>query len=193
VKTFKIFGLIAPLAVIAMALLGPPAAMGESTSLCEVDEATCNSPVEHVHYTGDIEVLTSAMNYYCEALFLGDVSELGAPQIVEGNFTYTDCNNGCTRTEENGPAVLNFLKIGHETGEATGESLVHVHCGAFINCNYTLENVVGSVKGPLLSSGENGEVSFNEQAIVHESGFICPEEAFLDGTFEPLSAIYISS
>jgi hypothetical protein len=177
----------------AMVLLGPSAAMGESTSLCEVDEEPCSSPVEHVHYTGDIEVLTSSMDYYCEALFLGDVAELGGPQVVEGNFTYSDCNLGCTRVEENGPAVLYFLKNGHESAEATGESLAHVDCQGFINCRYTLENVIGSVEGPLLSLEENGEISFNKQAISHESGTLCPSTGFLHGDLTPLSEIYISS
>jgi len=194
VKRIKILGPVMVVAIFAMALLGASPAVGESTALCKADEESeCASPISHVHYVAnDLEVLTSVMDYKCDALLLASDTELGAPQVLEGTFTYTSCNNGCERTEENGPAVLNFLKTGHESGEATGESLVHVVCGFFINCRYTLEGLVGSVKGPLLSSENNGEINFVEQELFHESGF-CPEVGLLDAKFVPLSPIYISS
>jgi hypothetical protein len=200
VKAVKAFGFIVPLAIIAMALLGPSTAMGENTALCKVDEDPCppSSQISHVHYAGEVEVLTSVMDYNCDALFLGDVSELGAPQEVEGNFTYTNCtankSANCTRTEENGPAVLTFLKEGHESAKGTGKSLVHVVCSGFIDCSYTLEGIVGVVRGPLLASENNGEITFAEQTMQKEpGGFLCPKTAKLDGVFVPLSATYISS
>lgn len=197
-KAVKTLGSFAVLAILAMAFIGPSLAAAENTALCEVDENPCKSLVSKVHYTGHIEVLTSVMNYDCDALFSGEVFELGAPQEVEGNFTYTNChaneNVNCTRTEENGPSVLTFLKEGHESAKGTGTSLVHVVCGAFIDCSYTLAGQVASVIGPLLSKENDGEIKFVSQAMVHEAGgFTCPKTALLDGVFSPLSETYISS
>lgn len=184
-------------AIVAAALIGPSAAMGETTALCEVDESPCGSPVSHVHNSGEIEVITSVMTYNCDALFLGEASKLGAPQEVVGKFTYTNCtankSASCTRTEENGPAVLTFLKEGHEFAKATGEFLVHVVCSGFIDCRYTLAGEVASVLGPLLSKEENGEITFTEQAMQSEGGALCPKTAKLNATLVPLSATYISS
>jgi hypothetical protein len=194
VKRVKVLGSLAAVAAFAMALLGPSTAMGETTALCKADESPCNSAVSHVHYLSqDMEVESPEMTYKCDALFLGTVYELGAPQAIEGKFTYTNCNGDCSRTEENGPAVLNFLKTGHELAEGTGESLVHINCPGFFNCNYTLENVTGNIKGPLLSSEKNGEIRFEKTLLTHESGVLCPSEAFLSATFVPLSPTYISS
>jgi hypothetical protein len=194
VKIVKAFSLAISVVGLAMALLGSSTAMAESTALCEADESPCNSPVSHVHYVAsNLEVLTSAMDYKCDALLLASVGKLGAPQVLEGNFTYTNCNNSCTRTEENGPAVLTFLRTGTESAEATGESLVHVECGFTINCRYTLEGLVGNVKGPLISSENNGEITFEKQELTHESGTLCPTVGYLDAKFVPLSPIYISS
>ena len=195
-KRVKVLGPLAVAAIFAMALLGPTLAMGESTALCSVEESECASPVSHVHYVSDdLEVLTSSMDYKCDTLFLGDALEkgLGSPLLIHGEFTYANCNNDCTRTEENGPALLEFLKTKFETGVATGETLVHVVCGSVINCRYTLVGVEGFIQGPLLSSEKNGEISFAEQYLTAESGFFCPKEGFLDAKFVPSSPLYISS
>lgn len=196
-KTVKTLGSFAVIAILAMAFIGPSLAAAENTALCEVDENPCKSPVSKAHYTGHIEVLTSVMNYDCDALFSGEVFELGAPQEIEGNFTYTNCTvsgASCTRTEENGPSVLKFLKEGHESAKGTGESLVHVVCGSSIDCSYTLAGEIASVIGPLLSKENNGEIKFVSQTMVHEAGgFLCPKTALLDGVFVPLSETYISS
>lgn len=193
-KQVKILGSLTVAAVLATALVGPSLAMGESTELCKVDESPCTSSVSHVHYVStDMKVETSVMNYECDALLLADVSELGSPQVLEGSFTYTNCGS-CTRTEENGPSILYFLKTGHESAKGTGESLVFVDCGSFLECSYTLENVTGSVIGPLLSSENNGEIRFKKAPLTHEEGgFFCPKEAYLEATFVPLSPTYISS
>ena len=196
-KRVKTVGSMAVLALFAMALLGPSLAMAEDTALCKSDEETCESPVTHVHYLADdMEVKTSAMDYKCDALFLGDALEegLGSPLIIHGGFTYTSCNNSCTRTEENGPAILSFLKTGPESAEVITEALVHVVCGISINCSYVFEEVLGIATGPLSSSEANGELDIVEQFLNHESGGIfCPKEGFLTALFVPLSATYISS
>ena len=183
------------IAVFAMAVLVPPLAIGESTQLCEADEESkCASPVEHAHYfSNDLEVKAPEMTYKCDTLLLVDVSKLESPQVLEGYFTYSNCNNNCTRVEEGGPSVIYVLKTESESAEATGESLVHVDCSGFINCRYTLKEVTAIVAGPLISSQDNGEISFPEQELTHESGFLCPLHVYLYITFEPLSEIYISS
>jgi hypothetical protein len=199
VKTIKGVGLLAMAGILATALIGPPIAMGETTALCEVDESPCKSPVSHVHNSGEIEVITSVMTYTCDALFLGEASELGEPQKVVGNFTYTNCkvkgsSGSCERQEENGPSTLTFLKEGHEFAKGTGESLVHVVCSGFIDCSYTLVGEFASVLGPLLSKDNNGEITFTEQAMQKEAGgFLCPKTAKLNATFVPLTPTYISS
>lgn len=196
VKQLTTWGPIAVAVIFVMALFSPSLAMGEGTLLCEADEESeCASPVSHLHTEADdLEVLTSSMDYKCDGLFLGTVGELGEPQVIEGSFTYTSCNNGCERVEENGPAILYFQKTGHESAEGTGESLVHVFCSGFINCRYTLENVTGSILGSLLSSETNGEISFAKSSLSHEAGgLLCPTSGYLDATFVPLSPIYILS
>jgi len=193
-KRVMALGPIAVVAVFAMALLGPSIAMGESTSLCEVDESPCGSPISHVHYISkDMRITVPEMNYQCDVLFLGDVSALGSPQTIEGTFTYTNCNQKCSRKEENGPAVLDLLRTGTEAGELTGEAEIHSFCLGFIDCVYSFENLVGKANGPLISNQENGEFRYNEVPLTHVSGFLCPKEAYLDATFVPLSATYISS
>lgn len=197
-KPVKSFSLLAAVAVIAMALFGPSTAIGETTALCKADESPCSSSslVSHVHYVAkDLEVLTSAMNYKCEALFLGTVNELGAPQVMEGEFTYTSCNQGCERKEVNGPSVFHLLKTGHESAELIGTegSGIFSFCAGFIECVYSFEELTGLAKGPLLSTESNGEITYVEQELQHTSGFLCPEIAKLDAKFVPLSANYISS
>jgi hypothetical protein len=123
------------------------------------------------------------------------VGSPGAPQIIKGNFTYSNClrsaSESCTVTEKSGPTEIKVLKEGHETGKVTGKGEVQVKCGSFINCTYDGEGLEASAKGSLLSTETNGSVSLNEQVTHKVSGFICPGEAKLDITTTPLVAIYI--
>ena len=194
-KNVKSLGSIMVVAILAMALLGPSLAMGENTALCKADEESkCSSPISHIHYVAnDLEILTSTMNYKCDVLLLATVGELGAPQVLEGEFTYTNCNNGCSREIVNGPAILYFLKTGHEKAEVVGEeSEIRSLCSG-INCVYSLEGLIGDVKGPLLSTANNGEYVYWGQELTKVSGLFCPTIAKLDAKFEPLSSTYISS
>jgi hypothetical protein len=193
-KPVKSFSLLAAIAVVTMALLGSSTAMGETTALCKADESPCGSPVSHVHYTSkDMRITIPEMNYQCDVLLLADVSELGTPQLLEGKFTYTNCNQSCSREEVNGPASLSLLKTGHESGEFSGEGEIHSFCVGFLDCTYSFENLIGKAKGPLLSSQANGEISYEEVLLTKVSGFLCAKEAHLSATFVPLSATYISS
>jgi hypothetical protein len=203
-KAIKMIGLTALLALTAMAFVGASSAMAEDTHLCSNDttetfsESACTA-VTHVHETsvGKAKLLTSLGTTECNVLFLGDVKSSGSPLVIDGTFTYTNCTfagSSCTATEENGPAEIKILKEGHESGKVTGEGLVHLVCGASIDCSYNGTGLAGAAKGPLLSTQANGEVSISEQATTKETGgFLCPKTAKLDITTTPLSATYISS
>lgn len=120
----------------------------------------------------------------------------GGPVVIEGNFTFTNCTLGgssCTATEENGPAQIKILKEGHETAKVTGEWLVHIVAGSTIDCSYVGAGIVGTKKGPLLSTQPNGETGVFDQTLTKETGgFLCPKTAKLDIVLSPLSATYIS-
>lgn len=193
-KQVKILGPIAVMAIFAMSLLGPTLAMGESTALCEADESPCASPVSHVHYvSNDMKIEIPEMTYQCDVLLLAGVSKLGAPQLLEGEFTYTNCNQNCSREEVNGPASLSLLKTGHESGELTGKAEIHSFCVGFLDCIYSFKNLIGEAEGPLLSSEDNGEIRYEEVLLTKVSGFLCAKTAYLSATFVPLSETYISS
>jgi len=197
-------GLAALTALMAMAFVGASSAMAESTALCSADESPCKEAnvVTHVHETsvGKAKLLSSVGTTECNVLFLGDTTEAmeeGAALGVIGSFTYTNCELGggsCTATEENSPAEIAVLKEGHETAKVTGEGLVHLVCSGFIDCSYNGVGLVGTGKGPLLSTQANGEVTLSEQSTNKETGgFLCPKTAKLDITTTPLTKTYIST
>ncbi len=202
VKPIKTFGLAALTALMAMAPVGASSAMAEgSTALCASEQATCSSPITHLHETsvGKAKIKSSLPTIECNVLFLGDARKnkeekaLGAPLIIDGTFTYSSCNNFCSLKEENGPAEIVVLKTGTELAAVTGERLLHLSC-PFINCRYTGVGLEGLGLGPLTSgpSAPNGSVIITEQQTEKESGS-CPEETFLTITTTPLSATYIST
>jgi hypothetical protein len=181
-------------------IAGPP----EKTALCKFDRSPCaptvmeeelkESPlVTSVHETsiGKAKLLASP-EVQCDVLFSStSVGALGAPQIVEGHFTYTNC--GCPVKEVAGTtASIEVLKEGHETAKVTGEAEINVNCFG-ISCTYNGEGLKGTAKGPLLSveTRPNGEVSLSEQEVAG-GGFFCPSKAKLDITTTPLSATYIA-
>jgi hypothetical protein len=194
VKRAKTVGSLAIVAVFAMALIGPSLAMGEDTALCEADESQCTSPVSHVHYVAEDIFILGPYNYHCDALLLASVGELGSPQVLEGNLTYFNCSGGCARTEISEGGTLSFLRTGVELAEVTGEGFeILSSCGGSFHCVYTFENLTGHAVDPLLSTANNGEITYIEQPLNHVSGFFCPKETKLDATFVPLSETYISS
>jgi hypothetical protein len=197
VKAIKMIGLAALTALMAMAFVGATSA--SATQLCKTDTSPCGSPTTSVHEVsvGKAKLLTSIGTTECNALFSSTtVGGEAKVQILEGNFTYTECTLGgskCTATEENGPSEIKVEKTAAETAKVTGEGLVHLVCGTSIDCSYNGTNLVGTGKGPLISTQANGEVSISEAATTKEAGgFLCPKSAKLDITTSPLSATYIS-
>jgi hypothetical protein len=203
-KLFKLFGLASFAAVLTLACVGGTTAMAESTSLCETDPGTgteeeCSTGsgiITHLHEVSVAKatLATTFLTVECDALFLGDTtSEKANPLAIEGNFTYSNCNNGCVVKEENGPAELKVSKEGHETASVTGKGLVHVACGASLDCSYTGEGLKATAKGPLLASQKNGEVSISEQAATKEAGgFLCPKSSKLTIVTTPLTPTRIT-
>lgn len=202
-KTIKMFAMTAPMVLMAMAFAGVSPAMAESTTLCDQDSGSSLCPeghaITHVHeatLTGHKAiVLTTAGNVECDVLFLGDtVTELGAPLSIKGNYTYANCGN-CIVIETGGPALIQILKLGHETADETLEDLVTVNCNGspFIKCSYLGEGLLGTVKGPLLSTETNGEMSIQGQVLKRHGGALCPTMNVLDLVLTPLIATYITS
>jgi len=183
-KPIRKLGLVVFAAALWMTAGGAPAAKAESTALCAVDSVSCSSEnyLTHVHLATLAEkkakFLTSILNVECDVMLLGAVGGLASPQLIEGNFTYLHCG-GCTVTEENGPTVLEVLKTGHETAEATLEGETHVACKA-LNCFYSGEGLIATIKGPLLSIEVNGEFSIQEQVVKKVKGLFCPSTSKLD-------------
>jgi hypothetical protein len=196
VKPVKMLGLAALLTLTALAFLGVNSAIAEDTVLCTVDEPKCAAPVAHVHEAtlsgAKAKILTSPLTVECDVLFLGDTGELGAPLIIEGTFTYSNCTSGCTVTQENNPREIRVLKLGHETADLTYEYLVKLVCTG-INCAYDGLFLKGTGKGPLLSSEPNGESSIKDQTLHKDTGLLCPATNKLDIVTTPLSATYIST
>jgi hypothetical protein len=198
-KAVKMFGLAVLAALMAMAFVGASSAMAESTALCATDPEPCEA-VTHVHEesVGKAKLVTSLGTTECNVLYLGDVKSAGSPLVLSGGFTYTNCVLGgtsCTATEENGPSEIKVLREGHETSKVTGEGLVHLVCkNAGIDCSYNGTGLVGTGKGPLLSTQANGEVTLIGQITTKEvGGFLCPKESKLTITTTPLEKTYIKS
>ena len=192
----KTLGLAAITALMAMAFLGASSAVAEPTALCGADESPCAEPVTHIHRTIKKKtkiVFGAVATTQCEVLeLISTTSNLANPLIAEGNLTYSNCDKGCTVSEENGPAEFKLLKEGHETASLTFEFLIHATCTG-INCRFNGVGLKATAKGPLLASNENGEVLLTEQTLNKESGLFCPATTKLTFEMIPSSALYISS
>jgi hypothetical protein len=197
-RSIKMLALTAIAALATLAFVAASSAMAESTALCDKDSASaCPSGhlITHIHestLSGAKAKVLSTITVECDVLFLGDtLSSLAKPLVLHGSFTYTNCG-GCTVEETSADALVAFLKEGHETLKVTGEGTMFVDCGAFLECEYDHEGLVGTGKGPLLASETNGEVKFQTQ-VLHKTGggFFCPKEAKLDITTTPESATYV--
>jgi hypothetical protein len=197
------------MAVMAMAFLGASSAMAETTALCKADENPCSAGniVTHVHETtlaGAKAILLAKPEVKCDVLFLGDAlnSGLANPLVIHGNFTYTNCEGGCSAEEENGPTEIKVLKEGTElakvtSGTGTGAGLVHLECPFGVDCYYVGSGLVGHALGPLTAGGgveTNGQVSLSNQTVAEEDpSFFCPDSGKLDITTTPLMPTYIVS
>jgi hypothetical protein len=190
VKPIKMFGLAALAALLAMALVGAGSAMAEDTILCSNDSTSSCTATSSVHEVsvGKAKLLASP-EVQCNVLFEStSVGAAGAPQVIEGHFTYTNC--GCTVKEKAGTtAKISVLKEGHEIASVTGEAEIIVTCFG-IECTYKGTGLKGTAKGPLLSTEANGETNLSEQEVSGKGAF-CPSKGKLDIKTTPLAAAYI--
>lgn len=201
-KPTKMFGLAVLTALIAIASGSASVAMAENTVLCTADETPCaeENIIEHTHLVSREPVkLLNGVTVECDVLFLGTVEAGWFGRLIKkGSYTISNCTNGCTVNEENGPTEFEVLREGTELASVTastgaGAGLLHVVCFGFINCRYVLSGLVGHSLGPLTSSEENGSVTYSEQTLSRESGSLCPSTTKLDLTTTPLVATYISN
>ncbi len=197
-RTIKLIGLAAMAALTALALVGAPSAMAEgSTALCKVDQTPCAAGnlvgTVHEESVGKATLLSSTLNVECNVLFSGTAT-LGNPATVTGSFSYSNCNNSCTVTQQGATPVITVLRLGHELADVTGKGEVKLSClFGFIKCVYNGTGLEGHGLGPLLSSGSaNGEIRI-EGKETHKVSGECPASAFLDLLTAPLTATYISS
>jgi len=194
---------LAAVATAAMAFGASGASASTSIALCGSDGLTCASPVTHLHEVATNPVLLNDVtDITClTGLFLGDV--LSANQlaslwlVISGTFTYSHCLTAggatCDVLEVSGGVTIEVMKLtGTEKSEVIGEGEVLVDCSTTPHCVYKGENLVGHGLGPLAAGG-NGSVSNSGSKVEKVSGFFCPKESFLDSTYVPLSATYLSS
>ncbi len=207
-KLIKMFGLAVMAALMAMAFAGAGSAMAEPTALCNTmpgtgahEKCAAGHLVTHVHeetLSGNLaRVLSSIFDISCDVLFLGDTLGNGladpGPLVIHGTFTYFNCDNNCTVTEENGPSEFKVLKEGHELATEVGESLQHLVCGFFINCRYNGVGLEAHVIGPLLTSETNGDFTIRSQSLSKEGSGVCPKVAVLHILMTPLpNPVYIT-
>ena len=199
-KSIKLFGLAALVVLVAMAFISASSAVAENTVLCNADENPCAegnvvTQVHEVTLNGKPAVLLSSVgNVLCSVLFSGDSLGLGAPLVIHGHFTYSNCvrhkifggTESCTVTEVSTDSLLKVLRLSHESAEVAGEGEVNVHCGNFINCTYNGEGLKATATGPLLAAAENGEVKLTNQTTHATKGPFCPETGKLDIETMPL-------
>jgi hypothetical protein len=188
-KLARLIGLVCVTAIAALALVGPSSAMAETTALCSVEENPCkeSNQIKEIEFEADdIVVLTSAMDYECDASFSATVSGLGAPQtLTVTEMQYTSCNQGCSRTvEELGTFSVN--RTGADLGYMTGIGFeVYVECESSIDCTYAYTGMSGTIQG--------GHITFVEAPFEKISGLLCPDEAYLDALFVASEPVYVMS
>lgn len=180
------------------------------TALCSEASATLACPsnklIQHVHFVDPAgELLTDFIDVSCTALFLGNVLNknfLGpAPEklAIFGEFTYTNCNNGCTVKEVANPTLgghLLILKTAADLGTVTFDEFEkRVVCPGLIECTYTYEGVVAHMLSAALPL-HSGLITAHSQAIPHLSlGIldICPGVTELDLLLQSLTDLWIRS
>jgi hypothetical protein len=210
-KSIRMFVLAALAACMAIAVAGAGSAMAENTQLCRQDMAAFNQNNEYastlacpasevvntvhalsvgkVRLLGEREVILGECNVLFQSTSVGG---LGAPQIIEGHFTYSNCGT-CSVAEIGGLAIIEVLRQGHERARVTGEAEISVNC-AGVTCVFNGEGLLGIAKGPLLSNAArpNGEVYIESQVLNEVEGAFCPALAALDILITPLTATYLA-
>jgi len=185
-------------AALAFLALLAPSAMAETGTLCEEDTTASGceaAEASHVHFTTLSEepakLLSNTVNVRCDTLFLGEALELGAPLIIHGNYTYTNCETfsggECKSVAEvSTDSLLEVLKTGSEVAEVADTGEVLVECVS-IHCVFKGTGLKAVAEGSLKS----GHLTIEEQALNKVSGLLCPKTATLDLLLESLTEFFI--
>lgn len=184
--------------VAALAAIGASTAMAKSTALCSVDQDPCleSHRVTSIDFLDPaVELLASTGNIKCEVLVSGEVLAAGAPQVIHGKLTYSNCKMGetsCEVKELSSGGLLSVLETAEELAEVTGSAFqVLFKCNLFIHCVYNMEGLNGHLLGALKAT--SGHITFTKQSLTKVSGLFCPSKANLDALFESLGAVYLAS
>lgn len=192
----------------------PATASAEETSLCQEDrvetpeehELPCpeEKVATHIHLesnagTQKVKLITSSLELEdteCNALILGDTIEpSGAPLLIEGKITYTNCTKNCTIEVIEGeePSFFNVLKVGFEKATVAwpNENILFAKC-PFWSCYFSSWEGPTTYIGPLLSTVKNGEILIQERELFKLKGSSCPFSTTLTVRFEPLELLFLA-
>lgn len=206
-RLIKMSGLIATVAVAAMALMGASTASATfDTALCKTDPPNdglvCPEAelVNHVHLTATVRLLNTIQEVVCDASFLGEVTTAGdlaeapATLVILGNLGYTSCTPGCVVEQTSADVTIGALKTGKELAKVTGEGRVLAEC-LLLHCEYNFLNLEGHGLGGLLTGTDKGHVTFDDESLtIHADPFLlCPDHTLLDALFSSLNDLYLKS
>jgi len=212
-KRIAIVTLLAGIVATSSGTLGAESAMAGQTQLCRTDTEPCSSVVTHIHFVDPLTLLYAVgafgvtKDILCEALFSGEVLEVGKPQVVHGSFTYSgphgaggpcfemEKKENCgTIKETSAGGLLKVLRTGTESGQVTGEGFTTlVQCGG-LHCVYNWKSLEASLSGKLKEGAGEGVFSFSEATLNKIEGFLCPNTAKLTSSYKSLSgeSVYVS-
>ncbi len=198
-KSIKILSLPAVAAAVAMAFVGASSAMAGNTALCKADQNPCAKAnlVTHLHALtaagNKAVILNNILNVECDLLYLSSsVGKLGAPQVIQGNFTYSNCEGACEVEEVSETSTFKLLRTCHETANLALTGEMFVNCAFGLECILASEEMRGLAKGALLPFTGEEEI-FEQDELIPVGGFFCPEEAKLDFLILSLDSVYIST
>ncbi|HEY5709637.1 MAG TPA: RHS repeat-associated core domain-containing protein [Solirubrobacterales bacterium] len=197
-RLLKTFGLATLTAVAALAFVGATSASATNTQLCTLHTGLgCLSAATSTHAVLATGTVGKLLNSFVTVLCLGVLVEtealgLGSPQQVHATTqSFTGCGTGsahtnCTVTVQELP-LSNLLKTGLDEGALTATNgRIRLVCSNLgIDCVYDLA-------GAEFAVGAN-HLTANETEITELGGkFLCPNEGFLDGLLEALTATYVT-
>lgn len=196
------------LVAMTMAILASTA-MGESISLCKVNEDPCaaGNQLSSVHLVAGTTVLkTSLLTVLCLSSLALITNGIFGPTLatnpihyVTQTLTFSNCgsnaaHNNCTMQNLSTIGLVDVQKTAANLGIAEAlRAEVLINCSGFVHCVYG-----GSMGGIAVEGAEhkgisNGMFTFNELSIPKISGTLCPSSASLTALYEPTQEVYVSS
>lgn len=192
-KSVKTLGLVLAAVIAAMTAMTASSAMAEHTELCSVNEPLCaaGNVISHVHLVDPLEIFVSpVITTHCQSLFLGSSLGLANPLVLHGNFSFSNCTNGCIVQETSSSALITILKEGAGSLTITNFT-VQLHCGEILNCTYSGSGLKGTVVNASLPSTA-GKLVSTKQPLLKTGGLFCPKESTFTTSLESLTDLYLS-